>query len=61
MIGVVGYAVAGIYVVFSAPDLALTQLLIETLDGWPVCARPREAAPKVRRGATVALTRARSR
>ena len=31
MIGVVGYAVAGIYVVFSAPDLALTQLLIETL------------------------------
>ncbi len=31
MIGVVGYAVAGIYVIFSAPDLALTQLLIETL------------------------------
>jgi multicomponent Na+:H+ antiporter subunit A len=31
MIGVVGYAIAGIYVVFSAPDLALTQLLIETL------------------------------
>lgn len=31
LLGVVGYAVAGIYVVFSAPDLALTQLLIETL------------------------------
>ena len=31
LLGVVGYAVAGIYVIFSAPDLALTQLLIETL------------------------------
>ena len=31
LLGAVGYAVAGIYVVFSAPDLALTQLLIETL------------------------------
>ena len=31
LLGVVGYAVAGIFVVFSAPDLALTQLLIETL------------------------------
>ena len=31
LLGVVGYAVAGVYVVFSAPDLALTQLLIETL------------------------------
>jgi multicomponent Na+:H+ antiporter subunit A len=31
MIGVVGYAIAGIFVIFSAPDLALTQLLIETL------------------------------
>lgn len=31
LLGVVGYAVAGIFVVFSAPDLALTQVLIETL------------------------------
>jgi multicomponent Na+:H+ antiporter subunit A len=31
LLGAVGYSVAGIYVVFSAPDLALTQLLIETL------------------------------
>ena len=31
LLGVVGYAVAGIYVVFGAPDLALTQVLIETL------------------------------
>ena len=31
LLGVVGYAIAGIYVIFSAPDLALTQLLIETL------------------------------
>ncbi len=31
LLGAAGYAVAGIYVVFSAPDLALTQLLIETL------------------------------
>ena len=31
LLGVVGYAIAGIYVVYSAPDLALTQLLIETL------------------------------
>lgn len=31
LLGVVGYAVSGIYVVFGAPDLALTQLLIETL------------------------------
>ncbi len=31
LLGVVGYAVAGIYVVFGAPDLALTQLLVETL------------------------------
>lgn len=31
LLGVVGYAVAGIYTVFGAPDLALTQLLIETL------------------------------
>ena len=31
LLGVVGYAIAGVFVVFSAPDLALTQLLIETL------------------------------
>lgn len=31
LLGVVGYAVTGIYVVYSAPDVALTQLLIETL------------------------------
>ncbi|NNF64541.1 MAG: DUF4040 domain-containing protein [Acidimicrobiia bacterium] len=31
LLGVVGYAVSGIYVVFGAPDLALTQVLIETL------------------------------
>ncbi len=31
LLGVAGYAVAGVYVVYSAPDLALTQLLIETL------------------------------
>lgn len=31
LLGLVGYSVAGIYVVFSAPDLALTQVLIETL------------------------------
>lgn len=31
LLGVVGYAVAGVFVVFSAPDLALTQVLIETL------------------------------
>lgn len=31
LLGVAGYAVAGVFVVFSAPDLALTQLLIETL------------------------------
>ncbi|NNC93198.1 MAG: DUF4040 domain-containing protein [Acidimicrobiia bacterium] len=31
LLGVVGYAVAGIFVVFGAPDLALTQVLIETL------------------------------
>jgi len=31
MLGVVGYSVAGIYVLFGAPDLALTQLLVETL------------------------------
>jgi multicomponent Na+:H+ antiporter subunit A len=31
LLGVVGYAVSGIYIVFGAPDLALTQLLIETL------------------------------
>ncbi len=31
LLGVVGYALAGIFVVFSAPDLAMTQLLIETL------------------------------
>lgn len=31
LLGVVGYSVAGIFVVFGAPDLALTQLLIETL------------------------------
>lgn len=31
MLGLVGYSVSGIYVVFGAPDLALTQVLIETL------------------------------
>ncbi|MBK9179824.1 MAG: DUF4040 domain-containing protein [Acidimicrobiales bacterium] len=31
LVGVVGYAVAGLFVVQGAPDLALTQLLIETL------------------------------
>ena len=31
LLGVVGYAVAGIYVTFGAPDLALTQVLVETL------------------------------
>lgn len=31
LLGVVGFGVAGIYVAFSAPDLALTQLLVETL------------------------------
>ena len=31
LLGVVGYATAGVYVAFGAPDLALTQLLIETL------------------------------
>lgn len=31
LLGVVGIAVSGIFVVYSAPDLALTQLLIETL------------------------------
>ena len=31
LLGVVGYAVSGIYIVFGAPDLALTQVLIETL------------------------------
>jgi multicomponent Na+:H+ antiporter subunit A len=31
LLGLAGYGVAGIYVVFSAPDLALTQLLVETL------------------------------
>ncbi len=31
LLGLVGYAVAGIYVAFGAPDLALTQVLIETL------------------------------
>jgi multicomponent Na+:H+ antiporter subunit A len=30
LLGAVGFAVAGIYVAFGAPDLALTQLLIET-------------------------------
>jgi multicomponent Na+:H+ antiporter subunit A len=30
LLGVVGYAIAGIFVTFGAPDLALTQLLIET-------------------------------
>jgi len=30
LLGAVGFAVAGIYVSFGAPDLALTQLLIET-------------------------------
>ncbi len=30
LLGVVGFAVAGIYVSFGAPDLALTQVLIET-------------------------------
>lgn len=31
LLGVAGYSIAGIYVVYGAPDLALTQLLIETL------------------------------
>jgi multicomponent Na+:H+ antiporter subunit A len=31
LLGVVGYSVAGVFVVFGAPDLALTQVLIETL------------------------------
>lgn len=31
LLGLAGYGVAGLYVAFSAPDLALTQLLIETL------------------------------
>lgn len=31
MLGVVGYSVAGIYVAFGAPDVALTQVLVETL------------------------------
>lgn len=31
MLGTVGYSVAGIYVLFGAPDLALTQILVETL------------------------------
>ncbi|MDJ0960221.1 MAG: proton-conducting transporter membrane subunit [Acidimicrobiia bacterium] len=30
LLGAVGFAVAGIYIAFGAPDLALTQLLIET-------------------------------
>lgn len=30
-LGVVGYAVAGIFVLFGAPDLAMTQFVIETL------------------------------
>ena len=30
LLGAVGFAIAGIYVTFGAPDLALTQLLIET-------------------------------
>ncbi|GGM50735.1 hypothetical protein GCM10012275_21960 [Longimycelium tulufanense] len=31
MVGVVGYGVAGLFVVHGAPDLALTQFLVETL------------------------------
>jgi multicomponent Na+:H+ antiporter subunit A len=31
LLGVVGYAVSGLYVSFRAPDLALTQILAETL------------------------------
>jgi len=31
LLGGVGYAIAGLYAVFGAPDLTLTQLLIETL------------------------------
>lgn len=30
-LGAVGYAIAGLFVTFGAPDLALTQLLVETL------------------------------
>ena len=30
LLGAVGFAIAGIYVAFGAPDLALTQLLVET-------------------------------
>lgn len=31
MLGVVGYSMTGLFVLFGAPDLALTQLLVETL------------------------------
>ena len=55
MIGVVGYAVAGIYVVFSAPDLALTQLLIETLTVGLFALVLAKLPRRFGRGATVAL------
>ncbi|SFK58474.1 Na+/H+ antiporter subunit A [Streptomyces pini] len=56
--GAVGYGVAGLFLVQGAPDLALTQLLVETLTlviivlvlrGLPAHLGPRRARPRTRR------------
>ncbi len=58
LLGVVGYAIAGVYVVFSAPDLAITQLLIETLTvalfALVLAKLPRRFGPNPRSLSTVA-------
>ena len=58
LLGVVGYAIAGVYVVFSAPDLAITQLLIESLTvalfALVLAKLPRRFGPNPRSLSTVA-------
>ncbi len=52
LLGAVGFAVAGIYIAFGAPDLALTQLLIETftvaLFAFVLSRLPRRCGPEPR-------------
>lgn len=70
-IGVVGYSIALIYIIYSAPDVAITQLLVETLTvilvalvlihlpkqekQTPVASRARDAIIAVVAGATLTL------
>ena len=47
-LGAAGYAMAGLFVAYGAPDLALTQVAVETLSTVVVRARAAAAARPVR-------------